>query len=140
MSSSSVNSRHIYECGYPAVVKISRTERNPKRKFWGCRNYGNEPFCEYFIWVDQSSSRSADSTSSRLVELQRHNTTLQNINNQLNLDVFRLERRELELLRTLGEEKKKTEEWKKKYKRICRLMKLLAILSVLLLWLIILFK
>ncbi|KAF9587008.1 hypothetical protein IFM89_039766 [Coptis chinensis] len=120
MQRSSINSRHICECGYQAVVKISHTERNPGRKLWGCRNYGNEPFCEYFVWVDQSSSRSADSTFSWLVELQHHNTTLQNINNQLNIDVFRLERRELELLTTLGEEKKKTEEWKKKYKRIQR--------------------
>ncbi|KAF9613855.1 hypothetical protein IFM89_012403 [Coptis chinensis] len=74
------------ECGHPIVVKEDAGENS----------------CNFFSGIDPPASLSADS---RVDDLQCHNRALQN--NQLDFSVFRVERRDLELLRRLGEEKKK---------------------------------
>ncbi|XP_058745599.1 uncharacterized protein LOC131618381 [Vicia villosa] len=42
-------------CGCDLAMKmwVSSTARNLNRKFWKCRNAGNENSCELFIWDDE---------------------------------------------------------------------------------------
>lgn len=42
-------------CGVQATIKHSNTEKNPRRKFWGCGRYGLPPIipCKFFVWCDE---------------------------------------------------------------------------------------
>ncbi|CAL1361134.1 unnamed protein product [Linum trigynum] len=50
-----VEEEEVY-CGCPfeAVMRISRTSRNPNRAFWACSQYRSkaEPGCGFFDWCD----------------------------------------------------------------------------------------
>ncbi|KAF9599508.1 hypothetical protein IFM89_038728 [Coptis chinensis] len=50
-----VNSRTICECGYQVIVKVSTTQQNPGRRFYGCAIR----VCGIFGWVDLDSNRTA---------------------------------------------------------------------------------
>ncbi|KAM7468929.1 hypothetical protein LguiA_007112 [Lonicera macranthoides] len=39
-------------CGEVAAMRVSRTEKNPGRRFIGCKNFGNNG-CNFFHWVDK---------------------------------------------------------------------------------------
>ncbi|XP_050219981.1 uncharacterized protein At4g04775-like [Mercurialis annua] len=40
------------DCGSPARVKVSTTEKNPGRRFYTCAGRNN-PNCSFFAWVDK---------------------------------------------------------------------------------------
>ncbi|KAL4285264.1 hypothetical protein GQ457_16G010290 [Hibiscus cannabinus] len=41
-------------CGFPAQLKISWSNDNPGRRFFGCKNYGSLVYrsCRFFSWFD----------------------------------------------------------------------------------------
>nr|XP_004509564.1 uncharacterized protein LOC101505928 [Cicer arietinum] len=41
-------------CGCKQVMRMwmANTPKNPKRKFWKCKNYGSEQSCHLFVWDD----------------------------------------------------------------------------------------
>ncbi|XP_010424717.1 PREDICTED: uncharacterized protein At1g43920, Chloroplastic-like [Camelina sativa] len=43
------------DCGLPAKIFTSKTEKNPGRRFFGCQLYkdGGTEHCKYFKWFDQ---------------------------------------------------------------------------------------
>ncbi|XP_010412519.1 PREDICTED: uncharacterized protein At1g43920, Chloroplastic-like [Camelina sativa] len=47
------------DCGLPAKIFTSKTEKNPGRKFFGCQKYkdGGTEHCKYFKWFDQEEVR-----------------------------------------------------------------------------------
>ncbi|KAK8552167.1 hypothetical protein V6N13_120586 [Hibiscus sabdariffa] len=54
----------ICGCGYPAKLTTSWSNRNPGRRFFGCKNYGSffHKHCRFFCWYDPPIS-----TRSRIV-------------------------------------------------------------------------
>ncbi|KAF9588525.1 hypothetical protein IFM89_013019 [Coptis chinensis] len=52
MSSSSVTLDYSCFCGERAPIQVSFTDKNPGRKFVGCKKFPNG-HCEFFVWVDK---------------------------------------------------------------------------------------
>ncbi|PHT36403.1 hypothetical protein CQW23_24103 [Capsicum baccatum] len=50
-SSQTFKSSYIYLCDNPAVLKTSRTDRNPDKKFYSCAVGKNNGGCSYFKWI-----------------------------------------------------------------------------------------
>ncbi|PHT74938.1 hypothetical protein T459_22215 [Capsicum annuum] len=50
-SSQTSKSSYIYRCGNPAVLKTSRTDRNPARKLYNCAVGKDHGRCSYFKWI-----------------------------------------------------------------------------------------
>ncbi|KAJ1377965.1 Zinc finger, GRF-type [Sesbania bispinosa] len=45
-------------CGVECKLKVSNTEKNPGRRFFGCGNYdGSSSHCDYFCWYDPPPSK-----------------------------------------------------------------------------------
>ncbi|KAF9619376.1 hypothetical protein IFM89_006563 [Coptis chinensis] len=111
MSSSSVNtsvnSRTICECGYQVIVKVSNTQQNPGRRFYGCAIR----VCGIFGWVDLDPNRTVQ--PNQLADLHNRIRTLQTSNEQYRLEFGRLHRMEFELLRRIEEQKMLNNELKK---------------------------
>ncbi|WCJ21193.1 hypothetical protein M5689_003366 [Euphorbia peplus] len=52
-SSHRLRRRDICDCGFEAVVRTSWTNDNPGKRFYNCRNRGNQQCsCNYFLWID----------------------------------------------------------------------------------------
>lgn len=47
--------RKLCECGLPAKVFKSKTDKNPNRRFFGCQLYkeGGNAHCKFFRWLDE---------------------------------------------------------------------------------------
>ncbi|KAM3319126.1 hypothetical protein P3S67_006326 [Capsicum chacoense] len=54
-SSQTSKSSYIFRCGIPAVLKISRTNRNLGRKFYSCAVGKDNGGCSYFKWIFSDS-------------------------------------------------------------------------------------
>ncbi|KAK3444601.1 hypothetical protein EUGRSUZ_A00957 [Eucalyptus grandis] len=46
-------------CGLPSPRRISWTQMNPRRRFYGCARYKEGSKCKYFKWVDTKFSHRA---------------------------------------------------------------------------------
>ncbi|XP_060190922.1 uncharacterized protein LOC132620262 [Lycium barbarum] len=44
----------VCRCGFPAVVRISWSDDNPGKRFWGCQNYKvkGRSSCKFFDWYE----------------------------------------------------------------------------------------
>ncbi|KAL4318705.1 hypothetical protein GQ457_18G000570 [Hibiscus cannabinus] len=44
----------VCECGFSAQLRTSWSNENPRRRFFGCKNYGSlvHHGCRYFSWFD----------------------------------------------------------------------------------------
>ncbi|KAM7497181.1 hypothetical protein LguiA_021595 [Lonicera macranthoides] len=91
-SSSSVNSRSSCHCGYPVVMKTSKTSKNPGRRFIGCRNWRSETSCGFFDWIDTNSTQSNLEISNEYLkkeieDLKKVNGDLKKVNDDLKKDI-----------------------------------------------------
>ncbi|KAF7824098.1 uncharacterized protein G2W53_022242 [Senna tora] len=68
-SQSSVGSvrrgRHCF-CGERAIILTSRTQENPGRRFWRCKNFKSADDCDFFDWIDLPSTDAKDIAIGRL--------------------------------------------------------------------------
>ncbi|KAF7808515.1 uncharacterized protein G2W53_035258 [Senna tora] len=68
-SQSSVGSvrrgRHCF-CGERAIILTSRTQENPGRRFWRCKNFKSADDCDFFDWIDLPSTDAKDIAIERL--------------------------------------------------------------------------
>jgi len=70
-SSTTSPSKTTCYCGIPCKVQISRTAKNPGRKFFGCGNYnGGDNHCKYFLWCDCLNEEDDNSSMIELLSSQ----------------------------------------------------------------------
>ncbi|EFH58530.1 hypothetical protein ARALYDRAFT_896293 [Arabidopsis lyrata subsp. lyrata] len=49
--------RKVCDCGLPAKIYKSKTEKNPNRRFFGCQLYkeGGNAHCKFFRWFEEET-------------------------------------------------------------------------------------
>ncbi|KAF7802840.1 uncharacterized protein G2W53_041951 [Senna tora] len=57
--------RHCF-CGERAIILTSRTQENPGRRFWRCKNFKSADDCDIFDWIDLPSMDAKDIAIERL--------------------------------------------------------------------------
>ncbi|XP_010501482.1 PREDICTED: uncharacterized protein LOC104778740 [Camelina sativa] len=93
-SSSSMRSKsgvgQVCDCGLPAKMFISKTARNPNRRFLGCELYkeGGNGHCKYFSWVDEEEVKGLPRRE--LVEAQAEINEKNKIISQLSTTIMEL--------------------------------------------------
>lgn len=97
-------------CGEPAPLRFYSTSKNPRRKFFGCKNYKERP-CRFFRWYDED-----EADESRYIEVQCRLRQLEGINQELKRECE-------ELKKQMEEERKWKMEYKKKYELLVVLKK-----------------
>ncbi|XVE90526.1 hypothetical protein DITRI_Ditri20bG0085000 [Diplodiscus trichospermus] len=75
---------HCY-CGRAAKLFVSRTSKNPGRKFWGCSYHENN--CDFFKWHDEWVN---ERTLMVLKEIRRLNANLERFDAQIDGEMVRL--------------------------------------------------
>ncbi|CAL1407227.1 unnamed protein product [Linum trigynum] len=75
----------LSKCHVEAVVRTSKTHRNPNRLFWSCPNY-KSPFgkwCDYFEWCDLRILQDIELYKQRIVKLVQRVAILEEDNHRL---------------------------------------------------------
>ncbi|XP_057419897.1 uncharacterized protein LOC130735751 [Lotus japonicus] len=88
--SASVNGRVVRcKCGVEAKVRISRTNLNPGKPWYGCHLPKNHPQnCNYFLWVRDEEDGITEVTSSREEEIMQLKAIL--LKNQAMIEELRV--------------------------------------------------
>ncbi|KAH7833398.1 hypothetical protein Vadar_005956 [Vaccinium darrowii] len=93
-------------CGIKSPLRVSKSEQNWGRRFYGCVNYKTKLYCGFFVWEDtligSKGTESIDLQPSH-AELQRTISDLQRINSELQRTNAELQRTNAELQRTNSE-------------------------------------
>ncbi|EFH52009.1 hypothetical protein ARALYDRAFT_347673 [Arabidopsis lyrata subsp. lyrata] len=80
--------RKLCECGLPAKVFKSNTDKNPNRRFFGCQLYkeGGNAHCKFFRWLNEEKTEKIEELNATILELrgdlERQNLELSSINTE----------------------------------------------------------
>ncbi|KAM7525704.1 hypothetical protein LguiA_015606 [Lonicera macranthoides] len=118
-------------CGEVAPIRVSWTSRNPGRRFFGCKKYGNNG-CNFFQWVDKD--KTVEEEMKEVCDQIRHIAVQKEDWRAVVEGVKDLNTR---LLKGIEKEREKREEIQRKYERCKKSLKCASRIMYLLVFLLV---